>query len=96
MKRIYLSGGITGIENYSQIFKRKQTELEELGYEVLNPALLGLIMPTSATWQEYMNLCIPMLDMWHGIYMLDGWEKSKGATEEFNYAVGKRIEMLKM
>ena len=53
-------------------------------------------MPTSATWQEYMNLCIPMLDMCHGIYMLDGWEKSKGATEEFNYAISKRMEMLKM
>ena len=91
--RVYISGGITGIENYSQIFKRKQEELEELGYEVLNPALLGLLMPTSATWKEYMALCIPMLKMCDCIYMLNGWEKSKGAKKEYNYALKRGINI---
>ena len=95
MARVYISGGITGVENYEEIFKKKQEELEKKGYEVLNPAKLGLIMPKSATWQEYMNLCIPMLEMCDMIFMLDGWEKSKVATEELKHAVSKNIIVCK-
>lgn len=87
MKRIYISGGITGIDNYEELFKQKQIEIEKQGYEVVNPALLGEIMPKSATWQEYMDICIPLLKMCDSIHMLDGWEKSKGANEELKFAV---------
>ena len=63
MSRIYISGPITGVQNYKEIFLKKQLELEKLGNEVVNPSLLHLIMPKSSTWQEYMDICIPLLKL---------------------------------
>ena len=94
MKRIYISGGITGVDNYEELFKQKQIEIEKQGYEVINPALLGGIMPKSATWKEYMNICIPLLKMCDSIHMLENWEKSKGATEELRFATDNGIKQV--
>lgn len=91
MSRIYISGPITGVENYIEIFLKKQLELEKLGNEVVNPALLYLIMPNSSTWQEYMDICIPLLKLCDKIAMLKGYENSKGACEELKYALQNGI-----
>lgn len=94
MKRVYISGGITGIDNFFEIFREKQEQIESNGYEVINPALLGNIMPSSSTWQEYMDICIPLLKMCDYIVMLENWEKSKGATEELKFALSNGIKQL--
>jgi len=91
MSRIYISGPITGSENYMEKFSKKQLELEKLGNEVVNPSLLNLIMPKSSTWQEYMDICIPLLKLCDKIVMLDGYERSKGACEELEYALRNGI-----
>ena len=91
MSRIYISGPITGVENYREIFLKKQLELEKLGNEVVNPSLLYLIMPSSSTWQEYMDICIPLLKLCDKITMLKGYENSKGACEELKYALQNGI-----
>ena len=91
MSRIYISGPITGSENYMEKFSKKQLELEKLGNEVVNPSLPHLIMPNSSTWQEYMDICIPLLKLCDEITMLKGCESSKGSCEELRYALQNGI-----
>lgn len=87
--RVYISGKITGTDDYMERFAESQKELENMGYSVLNPALVNSNMPKDTTWDEYMIMSFTMLDMCDAIYMLDGWEKSCGANREHGYAVGK-------
>lgn len=81
-KRIYISGAITGTDDYMERFAEAESDLIKAGYEVVNPAKLDLIMPKNATHKEYMELCIPLLKMCDCIYMLRGWRGSKGANIE--------------
>ena len=57
--------------------------------EIVNPALINSLLPKSTTWEEYMSLYYPMIDMCDAIYFLDGWEESAGAKIEFDYACRK-------
>ena len=84
--KIYLSGKITGTTDYMERFATKQKDVESKGYEVINPALIHSYLPKSATWEEYMSLCYPMINMCDAIYFMDGWEDSKGAKIEYEYA----------
>lgn len=86
LMRIYVSGGITGVEDFKEKFAKAKEELEKQGYEVINPAIIEL--PKSCTWEDYMNICIPMLELADGIFMLNNWKKSSGACTEYGYAIG--------
>lgn len=81
-RRIYISGAITGTKDYIERFAEAEKNLTEAGYEVVNPAKLDLIMPKTATHKEYMDMCIPLLEICDYIYMLRGWQGSKGANME--------------
>ena len=45
--KIYISGKITGTTDYMERFGNKQRELEQKGYEVVNPALINSFLPKS-------------------------------------------------
>ena len=85
--RVYIAGKITGDDNFLEKFAETEKALSELGYEVFNPAKLNLIMPTSATHEEYMNMCYAMLEMSDEVYFLNDWQKSVGATMEHSYCI---------
>lgn len=87
--RIYISGKITGTDDYMQRFERAQKELEKEGHSVINPAEVNSKLPKDTTYEEYMKMSLTMLDMCKGIYMLEGWEDSKGANREYGYALAK-------
>ncbi len=87
--RIYISGAITGTDDYMERFAKAQKELEEQGYYVINPALINSNMPKDTTYEEYMEMSLTMLDMADSIYMMKGWEKSCGANREYGYALAK-------
>ena len=59
--RVYISGPITGTDDYMERFERKQRELEDLGYKVVNPALLGTILPDDMKYEEYMKIDLLLL-----------------------------------
>ena len=87
--KIYISGAITGTDDYMERFSKAEKELEEQGYSVVNPAKVNAQLPEDTSYEEYMKMSFCMLDMCDGICMLKDWEKSCGANREYGYAMAK-------
>jgi hypothetical protein len=89
MEAIYISGPIKGIVNPKEIFDDKQKQLEKIGCMVTNP--FNLL--ETGTYEEFMRYDIRALTFCDSIYMMKGWEKSKGANIELKVAkaIGLKI-----
>ena len=83
---VYISGAITGTSDYMERFARAEKVLTERGMSVINPAKVNSMMPQDTTYDQYMKMSFCMLSMCDRIYMIDGWENSKGANKEREYA----------
>ena len=83
-KKIYISGKITGTDDYMQRFEDAEKALNNMfpGVSVINPAKVNAAMPTDTTYEQYMAMSFTMLDMCDTIYMMQGWEQSNGAKKE--------------
>ena len=84
--KIYISGAISGADNYEERFRKAEEYLTEKGWEVLNPTGIKV---DNLTYEQYMELDLKLLDYADAIYMLEGWENSKGANREYGYALAK-------
>lgn len=86
---IYISGPITGVENYREAFNAVEERLTALGYIVLNPARL----PQGMTDEQYMQIDLAMLNAADAVYFMTGWASSRGAALERSYCeyIGKPI-----
>ena len=91
-KIIYLSGRITDNSHYKEDFAAADDFLVNMGYIVLNPALLDDIV-RDLTYEQIMQICYRCLDVADAIFMISGWQKSRGATAELSYAksLGKKV-----
>jgi len=87
--KIYIAGKITDNPDYMEQFAIAELFLIKEGHFVMNPTVL----PPGFEHHEYMKICFAMIDVCEGIYLLDNWRDSKGATMEFDYAIktGKTI-----
>lgn len=83
-KKIYISGKITGTDDYMQRFEEAEKAPNNMfpGVSVINPAKVNAAMPTDTTYEQYMAMSFTMLDMCDTIYMMPGWEHSNGARKE--------------
>lgn len=76
--KIYISGKITGDNNYLAKFQQAESELRLLGHDVMNPAIL----PGGFSWTAYMSIALAMQNVCDGTLFLPDWKDSKGARAE--------------
>lgn len=89
--KVYISGPITGIDFGNRFaFLYACCALELCGYEAVDPSKVQL--DDEATWADYMRADLKLLLDCDFIYMLDGWEDSKGARLERELAENLGIE----
>jgi hypothetical protein len=84
--RVYISGAITGTDDHMERFAKVEKYLKSAGYSVINPAKVNAQMPEDTTYEEYIKMSITMLDMCDAIFLLTGWQCSRGARFERKYA----------
>lgn len=89
--RIYISGPITGTDDYMERFKKVEEKLIQEGYTVVNPAAIMEHMPPDTLYEEYMKLSIELLKMCDYIYIMRGWNVSCGANREYGYALAESM-----
>lgn len=89
-RKIYISGRITGDENYRAKFQNAQESLESLGCIVLNPANL----PAGLSRADYMRINFSMIDSADMVVLLTDWRESEGAKLEYQYCkyIGKPMK----
>lgn len=89
--KVYISGPITGIDFGNRFaFSCARNALELCGYEVIDPSEVQL--DDEATWTDYMRADLKLLLDCDFIYMLEGWENSRGARIERELAKNLRIK----
>lgn len=93
IKKVYISGKITGTKDYMERFAECEKKLTEQGYSVINPAKVNAMLPQGTEYDEYMKMSFTMLEMCDMIYMMNGWSTSNGACMEYDRAkeLGKEI-----
>ena len=84
--KIYISGPIAHYDLHERkhAFLMAKERLESLGYDPVNPFDNGV--PDNAHWREHMRADIAMLLKCDAIFMLPGWELSKGCKLELDVA----------
>lgn len=96
MKRIYISGPMTGKPALNfPAFHAAAAQLRAVGLEVVNPAELDEQDAGKAMqWEDYMRRDIKaLMDCTH-VAVLPGWQESKGASVEVGlaHALGMPVE----
>lgn len=93
-KKVYISGAIEhhDLKERKEIFRAAEVYLALAGYEVINPFNNGV--PQTAHWREHMRVDIGLLIGCDCIYMLRGWELSKGCKLELDVASSCGIEVM--
>lgn len=91
-KIVYLSGKITDNENYKKEFACAELFLRQMQYIVINPAEI-LKDFGELSYEQCMQICHRLVDISDIIFMVSGWQKSKGANAELSYAksLGKKV-----
>ena len=86
---IYISGKITGDPNFREKFQKAEDFIQERypNQEVINPAKITL--PECCGWEDYMDVCLMLLDKADTLYLLEDWQESRGSRMEHGYALAK-------
>ena len=92
----YISGPITGIEDYKTNFKKAQEYLESERHDVINPANLDRIIPQihKVSVTNILDIDINLLACADAIALLPGWNHSAGCKTELKYALAHNYPIM--
>jgi nucleoside 2-deoxyribosyltransferase len=97
-RRVYISGPMTGMKQFNfPKFYEVERRLKAEGFKVVNPARLSKkIMKRTQHPQrkDYYRRDLRELSKCDAIYLMDGWEKSEGASWEFFNATKLELDMM--
>ena len=79
--KAYIAGKITGDKNYRRKFQTAREKLEEHGFTVINPAEL----PEGMRPEDYMRICLAMMDSADIVAFLPDYDQSRGARLEWEW-----------
>lgn len=92
--KVYISGPVTGTEDYMERFRAAEEKLKAAGHMVYNPAAVNSRMPEGTAYGEYMRVSFLLLGMAEAVYMLEGWQQSGGAKMEYAVAEGMGYKLM--
>lgn len=93
---IYIAGAVSaiGIDKAEPLFRQKEQELTKQGFRVLNPVKLVLQHGyQNRPWRDIMQFLIPFVSECDILYVMKGWQQSKGANIERNLCMGIGTEI---
>ena len=88
--KVFISGKITGNPNYKQEFNIVEAQLKQMGFKVMNPAIL----PEGFNWKDYMAICKEMLMSCEVVVFLPNYKDSRGARQELRWAEKYNLKKL--
>ena len=93
IKKIYISGKITGlpIEEVIAKFRAAEVKIRRFGFEPVSPLCNGL--PLEAEWADQMGEDVKLLLKSDAIYLMADWQQSEGATLEYLIARQRRMRI---
>ncbi len=88
MRRVYIAGPISGMPDLNfPAFNAAASRLLHLGFVVENPvANWDAPDPTSRSWLDWMRMDLVRMSRVDWLFMLPGWQRSRGATIEHRLA----------
>ena len=94
---IYVAGPISGTDDFRERFAKACQEVSLLGYQPVCPLDLPKEFEDDGRaeiWLACMRVDIPALINCHGIFLMAGWENSRGARLEKLIADGLGLILL--
>lgn len=91
LKRIYIAGPMSGLPDFNYpAFHTEAARLRALGFHVESPAE----NPKQESWEAYMKQSIRQMLTCDAVFLMTGWEASRGAGIEYRLAVTVGMEIV--
>lgn len=92
--KCYLAGPMSGYPDHNiPAFREAASTLRARGYEIISPAD-ACDDQSGRTWEEWMRLDIKLLMECDGVFVLPGWERSRGARLEVHIGRSVGLEIV--
>lgn len=80
--------------NNKEAFQAAEKALRARGFKTVNPHEITAHLPEGTSWHVYLSVCLAQLPFCKGIYLLHGWNLSKGSCVELAAARELGLQIL--